>query len=61
MKYEAAARQFCKAIKTIAEKEDNLNNLESYLSYHFDSWLEKFAGTPDNMASELVQFANMEL
>ena len=30
-----AAEDFVNAIKTIANKPENLDNLESYLSYHF--------------------------
>ena len=38
------AKIFIKAIKTIALKPDNLDNLETYLSYHFTEWLEKWYG-----------------
>lgn len=55
------ARQFCKAIKTLAEKPANLDNLESYLSQHFDEWLKKFAATPEDMAAEMKAFADMEI
>lgn len=49
------------AIKTIANKPENLANLESYLSMHFAVWLEKFASTPERMAAELKAFAEMEI
>lgn len=53
------ARQFCKAIKTLAEKPANLDNLESYLSQHFDEWLTKYARTPEELTAEMKSFAEM--
>ena len=53
------AIEFTQAIKTIAEREKNLDNFENYLSYHFDKWLEKWANTPENITAELKAFANM--
>ena len=61
MKHEHTAAQFVAAIKTIAEKPENLDNIESHLSYHFDKWLEKWANTPENIAAELKHFAEMEI
>lgn len=61
MRYEKEAVAFIEAIKEIAGKEENLNNLENYLSYHFETWLEKFAGTPADMAGEMKSFASMEI
>ena len=55
------ATMFVNAIKELATKEDNLDNLESYLSAHFDTWLERFANTPTGLASELKEFAEMEI
>ena len=55
------ATMFVNAIKKIASNENNLNNLESYLSYHFDVWMEKFANSPSGLSSELKQFAEMEI
>lgn len=56
-----AARDFCEAIRTIASKPENVENLEYYLAAHFDTWLEKWANTPENLASEMKEFANMEI
>lgn len=56
-----AAVDFCNAIRTLASKPENLENLECYLSHHFAGWLEKFASTPDDMACEMLEFANMEI
>lgn len=56
-----AARDFCEAIRTIASKLENMANLEYYLGAHFDAWLEKWANTPEDLAAELKDFANMEI
>jgi len=61
MKYEHVAKQFVAAIKTIAEKPENLENLELYLSYHFGSWLERFANTPETIVCEMREFAEMTI
>ena len=55
------AKKFIKAIRTIAEKENNLNNFQLYLSIHFDKWMEKFASNPEGLTAELESFANMEI
>ena len=55
------AKIFIEAIKTIAEKPQNLDNLESYLTWHFPEWIEKFANTPENLTAELKHFAEMEI
>lgn len=59
-KHEQTAREFCKALRTIAGKPENLESLESYLSYHFAEWMNKYANTPENIAAELKNFADME-
>ena len=61
MKYEHLAAQFVAAIKTIAEKPENLDNLQCYLSRHFGPWLEKFANTPETITCELRAFSEMEI
>ena len=60
-KYTIEAAQFCDAIRELANKPENLQNLESYLEYHFEAWLEKYASTPDDMAAEMSNFAQMEI
>ena len=60
-KYKQEAKQFCEAVKTIAEKPENLENLELYLSIHFAAWLEKFANNPESITAELKAFAEMEI
>ena len=60
-KYAVEAAQFCDAIRELANKPENLQNLESYLEWHFETWLEKYASTPDGMAAEMSEFAQMEM
>ena len=60
-KYEKQAAEFCEAIRTLANKPENLNNLESYLTYNFDKWLTTWANTPENLAAEMKEFAEMEI
>ena len=60
-KYTVEAAQFCDAIRELANKPENLQNLESYLEYHFDKWMEKYARTPDDMAAEMSDFAQMDI
>lgn len=59
--YSIIAGEFIKAIKTIAKKPENLENFESYLTYHFPTWLEKFANTPGGIVDEFKRFADMEV
>ena len=61
MRYKQLASEFINTIKTIAEKQKHLDNLESYLSNHFSEWLEKYANTPEGITSELKEFSNMIL
>ena len=60
-KYTVEAAQFCNAIRELANKSENLQNLESYLEWHFDKWMEKYASTPDGIAAEMSNFAQMEI
>ena len=61
-KYEKqAAADFVEAVKLIAAKPDNLDNLESYLSRHFSEWISKWANTPEDLAAEMKMFAEMEI
>ena len=60
-KYTVEAAQFCNAIRELSNKPENLQNLETYLEWHFDKWLEKYASTPDCMAAEMSEFARMEI
>lgn len=59
--HEQNAIEFVKAIKTISEKPGNLENLESYLSFHFEKWLMLWADTPEKITAELKHFADMDI
>lgn len=59
MKYTKEAAQFIGAIKTIAAKPENLDNLESYLSNHFAEWMKNYANTPETLICEMREFASM--
>lgn len=56
-----AAADFVGAIKLIATKPDNLDNLESYLSHHFPEWISRWANSPEDLAAEMKEFARMEI
>lgn len=56
-----AAAVFVAAIKEIASKPDNLDNLESYLTQHFSEWMKKHANTPEDITAELEQFARIKI
>ena len=60
-KHEQTAKEFCNALRAIAGKPENLDNLENYLSYHFAEWMNKYANTPENITAELKSFADMEI
>ena len=53
------AKRFCAAIRILANDPDAIQNLENYLSNHFDIWLKKYANTPENITSELWHFSNI--
>ena len=57
--YEEEARQFCAAIKKLAANEAALDNFESYLSMHFDTWLKQYADYPGGITYELETFAEI--
>ena len=57
--YNKEAAQFIEAIKTIASKPENMENLESYLSIHFANWINRFASSPEDLVCEIQEFANM--
>lgn len=57
--YAEEARQFCAAIKKLAANEAALDNLENYLSMHFDEWLKQYADYPGGITYELETFAEI--
>ena len=56
-KYEQEATVFAEALRIFAKNPDAIDNIESYLSYHFGSWFEKWANTPEGLAREMAMFA----
>ena len=60
MNNRQCAEMFINAIKTIAGKPENMANFEAYLSHHFDTWLEKYANTPEWIAREMHEFSTIE-
>lgn len=59
MNNEQAAQEFISAIRAISRDEDALDNLQCYLSHHFDKWLKHFASTPEGLAAEMKEFSEM--
>lgn len=57
--FEKEAEKLCEAIKELSARPEALENLEIYLSYHFKTWLERYADTPENIVSEFCNFANI--
>lgn len=55
---DISAHLFVEAIKALAADEDRLENLESYLSMHFDKWLARYGKTPYSLADELMAFTS---
>lgn len=58
--FETEAHMFAEAIKALANNESALDNMECYLSHHFDVWMEKYANTPAWIARELKEFSTIE-
>ena len=48
------------ALKRFSENPGAIDNLESYLNYHFETWAAKYANTPGNFISELSEFSKIE-
>lgn len=48
------------AIKNFATRPEALENFENYLEKHFESWVEKWANTPEGLASEMLMFSTIE-
>ena len=53
------AKMFCNAIRRMANCPDAIDNLESYLSYHFDEWMKKWANCPTDLAAEMKEFSQI--
>ena len=59
-KYEKEAMIFSEALKNFAKNPDAIDNIENYLSYHFETWIEKYAKDPYSMASDLLHFSKIQ-
>lgn len=59
--YETQAERVAEALQKLAADPAKLDNFKSYLTQHFKTWLEEYAGTPDGLAAELESFANIEI
>lgn len=57
--YGQEADILCSAIRKLAANEDALNNMGSYLTRHFAAFCAYFASTPENLADEFAEFANL--
>lgn len=57
--YDKEARRLIEAIRRLASNEGNLLTMETYLSFHFQDWMEKFANTPEGMADEFESFSKI--
>lgn len=58
-KYKYTAQAFCDAVRKLGTNPEALDNLCSYLENHFGEWLDKYANTPDDLAEEMQNFANI--
>lgn len=58
---EQLAAELTAAIKLLASKPDNLDNFESYITHCFDTWVIKYANTPEGLTAEIKSFATMEV
>lgn len=58
-KFRKQAEQLVKAIEKLANDKNNLDNFESYLAYHFDIWLERYANDVEGLVSEMTSFAEL--
>lgn len=58
-RYESKAAELINAISKLASSEDALENFESYVSVHGDSWFSKYVKDLDSLISELDSFADI--
>jgi hypothetical protein len=61
MSNEELANIFTESIKRLAENPARLENLNLYLSYHFDEWVKKFANTAEDLTGEIKCFSEIEI
>lgn len=59
-KFEEQADRLCNAIKHMTNDDNALENFNSYLSYHFDAWLNQYVNNDvESFVSEVENFAHM--
>ena len=59
-KFEEQADRLCSAIRHMVDDDNALENFNSYLSYHFDAWLNQYVNNDvDNFVNEIEHFAHM--
>lgn len=58
-KYSEQAATLVEAIRRFNGDEEALFNFECYLSMHFETWLQKFANSPEGIAYEFRCFSKM--
>lgn len=54
------AEILCNAIKKFAENPGAIDNFESYLSNHFDVWMNEYVNTPSGLVSEFKHFSEIK-
>lgn len=59
MTNKEASEILCEAISTFNNNPDNLENFRLYLNCHFHEWIERYASTPEDLANEFKNFAEM--
>lgn len=58
--FSSEAKMLCDAIRTMANNPFAIDNFECYLTRHFAAWLDIYASTPVEMATEFKQFAGIK-
>lgn len=60
-RFEEDAALFCEAIKALAKNDLAIENLECYLSRHFDFFCKRDCSSPGNLTDALCNFAGIEI
>lgn len=58
--YEQEATDLAAAIRKLATDPKALDDMESYLSYHFANWLQMWCQRPKDMVHEFQRFAKAD-
>jgi len=57
---EELAQRICAAIVKLANNPDGLDNFKNYLRHHFGAWFDRICKTPEDLTTEIEEFANIE-